>query len=386
MKKSTRSRVDPFLVMDVMEEATKLERQGRSIIHMEVGQPNSGASIESLNKLYKQSLVDNLGYSVALGLPDLRQKIADLYKKRYQLLLDPERIIVTSGSSAGFILALTALFDPGERILIGEPGYPSYKNIIKSLSLVPQLWQTKFEDRFQLTSEAILASSCSGVLVASPSNPTGVSLSANELEILISSARKKKMAFVSDEIYHGLNFNGRDFSALEFCDEVIVVNSFSKYFSLTGWRLGWMVVPKKFTRTIEKLAQNLFICASHPSQLLGLFSLNSPENFEKNVQKYKKNKDALMSQLPSLGFTDLVEPDGAFYIYANISKFNMDSKVLVRKILLESGVAITPGNDFDSLRGHSTVRFSFACSPSNVSEAIIRLTSWYKNYKSTIGT
>ena len=370
--------------MDIMQEAAILEKQGKSIIHMEVGQPSSGATVESLKKLHEKSLSDNLGYSVALGLSELRTKISELYKKRYRLNIDPKRVVVTSGSSSGFILAFTALFDVGDKILIGEPGYPSYKNIMKSLGLVPEIRQTSIENRFHLTEELILSSTSKGLLVASPANPTGAALSSKELERLIKSAKKKKMIFISDEIYHGINFNSLDVCALEYDDEAIVINSFSKYFSLTGWRLGWMIVPLNMTRAIEKLSQNLFICPPHASQLLGLYTLESSTNFDEKVQQYRVNRDILMYHLPKLGFTNIVEPDGAFYIYANISEFKQKSNVLVRNILHSTGVAITPGNDFDTLRGDNTVRFSYACSTKYVKDAITRLHAWSMQYRATL--
>ncbi|PQM62517.1 MAG: 1-aminocyclopropane-1-carboxylate deaminase [Rhodobacteraceae bacterium] len=381
MKTSLRSDVDPFLVMDIMQEAALLERQGRSVIHMEVGQPSSGAPKEALQQLYDRSLVDTLGYSVALGIPQLREKIAAIYKKRYKLRIDPQRVIITSGSSAAFILVFTAFFDVGDKILIGEPGYPSYKNILKSLNLKPELHSTTLKDRFQLNLESVLHSESSGILVASPANPTGLALRRNEFKSLIECANKKKMTFISDEIYHGLNFNGSDVCALEFDDNAIVINSFSKYFSLTGWRLGWVIVPSSFTRTLEKLAQNLFICPSHASQLLGLFVLNSSVNFDHKVEQYKSNRDLLMRTLPKIGFKDILEPDGAFYLYADVSAFKKDSLVLVKQILRQTGVAITPGYDFDTKRGHKTVRFSFACSHADVEDALNRLTDWYQTYQ-----
>ena len=365
--------------MDIMQEAAALEKQGRSIIHMEVGQPNSGATKEALTQLYNQSLYDKMGYSVALGIPELRKEIVGLYKQRYNLTISPERVIVTSGSSAAFILAFTAFFEAGDTVLIGEPSYPSYKNIIKSLDLNSESHQTMFEDRFQLTADTVLKSNAEGILIASPANPTGSSLIGDDLRSLVKSAKQKNMVFISDEIYHGLNFSGRDSCALEFDDEAVVINSFSKYYCLTGWRLGWMIVPPSSIRTIEKLAQNLFICPSYASQLLGSFTLNSLTNFDLHVHEYRKNRDMLIRSLPELGFNNVVKPDGAFYIYAGITQFNSDSISLVRKILNETGVAITPGNDFDSLRGHETVRFSFACSNLDVKEAIRRLASWSKD-------
>ena len=367
-----------------MREASILELAGKSIIHMEVGQPSNGASIEALNSLKNKMFFDQLGYSVALGIPELRDKISDLYKKRYNLNLDPKRVVITSGSSAAFTLSFLTFFDAGQIILLGEPGYPSYKNIMKSLNLIPEICLTTIENRFHLTENLVLASTANGVLVANPGNPTGTALTKSKLESLILASKEKNMVFISDEIYHGLNFNGSDTTALELDDEVIVINSFSKYFSLTGWRLGWMIVPLSSVRTVEKLTQNLFICPSHASQYLGLYTLNSLTNFDEQVQKYKKNLDLLMINLPKLGFRNIVLPDGGFYIYADISWFNITSDILVRDILLKTGVAITPGLDFDKARGHRTVRFSFACSFEEVTEAIERLTKWYQDHKKNL--
>ena len=363
-----------------MREASILEAQGRSIIHMEVGQPSVGAPLEALNNLNKKMLSNQLGYSVALGLPELRARISDLYKKRYHIDLDPERVVITCGSSAAFTLSFLAFFDSGEKILLGEPGYPSYKNIMRVLDLVPETCLTTVESRFHLTTDMINASTADGVLVASPANPTGTALTKAELELLILASKEKKMTFISDEIYHGLNFTGTDVSALEFDDEAIIINSFSKYFSLTGWRVGWMVIPLRHVRTVEKLTQNLFICPPHASQYLALYCLNSSTNFDEKVETYRKNRDILMHHLPKLGFTNIVRPDGAFYIYADITDFKTTSDILAKDILLKTGVAITPGIDFDRARGHSTVRFSFACSPNEVVEAIDRLTNWYLCY------
>lgn len=367
--------------MDVMREAAILESQGKSIIHMEVGQPSSGASTEALNNLKNKMLCDPLGYTTTLGLPELRIRIAGLYKERYQLCIDPERVIVTSGSSAGFILSFLAFFDAGEKILVGEPGYPSYQNIMKSLDLIPDVFSTSFENRFHLTKKSIAESTASGVLVASPANPTGTTLSKTKLKILIDTSKDKNMTFISDEIYHGLNFTGKDVSALEIDDQAIVINSFSKFFSLTGWRLGWMIVPLSSVRTIEKLSQNLFICPSQASQHLGIFSLNSSVSFVEKVKEYKKNREVLMHHLPKLGFKNIVRPDGAFYIYADITNFKISSDLLSRDILLKTGVALTPGIDFDRTRGHNTIRFSFACSLENVREAVDRLTKWRQDFQ-----
>ncbi len=379
MKSSDRSQVKSFQVMDVMQEASILEAEGKSIIHMEVGQPSTGASREALEKLNQKMLNDRMGYTLALGIPELKKGISELYKLRYNIRLDPERVIITSGSSAAFILAFTAFFDNGDTVLIGEPGYPSYKNIIKSLGLIPELVLTNSESKFQLEALEIQKSKANGVLIASPSNPTGTIFDENKLRSVISAAKKNKMIFISDEIYHGINFGGGDNTALQFDDNCIVINSFSKYFFLTGWRIGWMVVPGDKVRTVERLAQNLFICPPSASQTLALYSLKVPEIFDLQVTKYKQNRDILMEALPKLGFGDIVKPDGAFYLYANIKNFRMGSDVLVKRILHEVGVALTPGTDFDSTRGLGTIRISYACSTAEVNEAVLRLTRWCEN-------
>ena len=368
--------MDSFKVMDVMQEASILEAQGKSIIHMEVGQPSSGAAPQALSKLCQKILTDRVGYTVALGLPELKVEISKLYKLRYNLSINPERIIVTSGSSAAFTLAFTAFFDAGDKVLVGEPGYPSYRNILKSLNLEPQLVSTCSKTRFQITDVDILNSDAQGVLIASPSNPTGTSLNKDNFKSIVSAVQKKGMTFISDEIYHGINFCKGDNSALEFDQEAVVINSFSKYFFLTGWRVGWMIVPTNKIKTVERLAQNLYICPAHSSQLLALYSLDAKKVFDQEVVKYKINRDLLMELLPKLGFTDIVRPDGAFYIYANISRFKLSSDLLARRILNEAGVALTPGGDFDTKRGHMTIRFSYACSLEDVREAAKRLTGW----------
>ena len=367
--------------MDVMNEASKLEASGKSIIHMEVGQPSSGAAKQALNKLNNTMLNENVGYTLALGLPELKQKISDLYKKRYNVFCEPERIIITSGSSAAFILAFTAFFDAGESVLVGEPGYPSYRNILKSLNLIPKLVTTSSEKRFQLSSKNIEESDEKGVLIANPSNPTGTSLDRNEFQSVIEAAREKKMILISDEIYHGINFHTGDSTAIEFDQNCIVINSFSKYFFLSGWRIGWMVVPRAEVRAIEKLAQNLYICPPHASQLLALYSMDIPDVFGNEVLKYKGNRDILISVLSKLGFREIIKPDGAFYIYANIKNFEISSDLFCQKLLVEAGVAITPGTDFDTKRGHSTVRFSYSCSQESVVEAVRRLTKWCNDYR-----
>ncbi|RMD49371.1 MAG: aminotransferase class I/II-fold pyridoxal phosphate-dependent enzyme, partial [Alphaproteobacteria bacterium] len=261
MTPSRRSRIDPFIVMDVMERAARAERAGRHIIHMEVGQPGTPAPRAALRALARAMDADPLGYTVALGLPALRERIAELYRQWYDIEVPPERVIVTAGSSAGFVLAFTALFDAGQRVAIAEPGYPSYRQILRALDLEPVGIQTRPENRYQpVPAEIEAIADLQGLLVASPANPTGTMLDRDALGALIETAQARGITFISDEIYHGIQYERRAVSALEISDQVIVINSFSKYFSMTGWRVGWMVVPEEMVRPIERLAQNLFIC------------------------------------------------------------------------------------------------------------------------------
>ncbi len=374
MQKSRRGDVAPFIVMDVMEAARQREEAGQHIIHMEVGQPATGAPRKAVAHLGAAMQSDPLGYTVALGRPDLRAGIAALYQRWYGLDLSPERIVVTAGSSAAFVLAFTALFDPGARVAVGEPGYPSYRNILSALDLVPVGIATGAENRFQPTPQEVSAvPGLDGLLVASPANPTGTMLDRVALGGLIAACQARGARFISDEIYHGLHYGARGVSALELSDEVVVINSFSKYFSMTGWRIGWMVVPEDFVRTIERLAQNMFICASHASQIAALAALECTDELEANLQVYRQNRSLMLDGLPRAGFDKIAPPDGAFYIYADVSEMTEDSAALAREILIEAGVAVTPGLDFDPRRGRQSLRFSYARSPEEIREGLARL-------------
>jgi aspartate/methionine/tyrosine aminotransferase len=313
-----------------------------------------------------------LGYTVALGLPALRARIARLYRDWYGVDLDPARVVVAAGSSAAFILAFTSLFDRGDRVAIGEPGYPSYRNILRALDLVPVGIPTGSDTRFQPAPRHLTAD-LAGALVASPANPTGTMLGHAELAALIGRAQELGVAFISDEIYHGIQYGGRAVSALEISDEVYVINSFSKYFSMTGWRIGWMVVPEAHVRRIERLMQNLFICATHASQIAALAALDAADELEANMTVYRANRGLMLERLPRAGFTRIAPPDGAFYIYADVSEMTDDSRALAARILHEAGVAVTPGLDFDPGRGHGTLRFSYAGSTADIAEGLRRL-------------
>jgi aspartate/methionine/tyrosine aminotransferase len=372
MRASRRGSVDPFIVMDVLEAARAAEADGRHIIHMEIGQPSTPAPAGARKALAEAMEVDALGYSVALGLPALRARIARLYHDWYGVDLDPARVVVTSGSSAAFLLAFTALFDAGERVALGEPGYPSYRQILKALSLVPAGIPTRAEDRYQPRPEDIPAD-VAGLIVASPGNPSGTMLSRAALGALIAAAEARGIAFVSDEIYHGLHYEGRAFSALEISDEVYVINSFSKYFSMTGWRVGWMVVPPDHVRQIERLAQNMFICPPHASQVAALAALDCGAELEGHRAVYAQNRRLMLEGLPRAGFTRIAPPDGAFYIYADVSDLTGDSRAFAAEILDKAGVAVTPGLDFDPVRGARTLRFSYARSTADIREGLARL-------------
>ncbi|WP_299191311.1 aminotransferase class I/II-fold pyridoxal phosphate-dependent enzyme [uncultured Litoreibacter sp.] len=378
MRSSSRGDVDPFIVMDVMESARKLEEAGRRIIHMEVGQPGTPAPKLARTALSQAMDEDALGYTVALGLPELRAGIAALYKDWYDVDLDPNRVVVTAGSSAAFVLAFTALFDTGEAVGVTEPGYPSYRQILKSLDLHPVGFATHAKDRHvpQLPSADL-----AGMIVASPANPTGTMLSREDLAGLIGACQMNDVSFISDEIYHGVQYDGRAVSALEISDDVYVINSFSKYFSMTGWRLGWMVVPQDHVRMIERLAQNMFICAPHAAQIAALGALQARDETEAMLEVYAANRRLMLDGLPKAGFDRIAPPDGAFYIYADVSDLTSDSLAFCREVLDEAGVAITPGLDFDPIRGHQTVRFSYARATADIAEGLDRLTTFMTRRK-----
>ena len=375
MQSSRRGIVDPFIVMDVLEAARRAEADGQRIIHMEIGQPGTGAPAAARLAVARAMAAGPMGYTVALGLPALRQGIAGLYRRWYGIDLNPERVVVTSGSSSAFILAFTALFDAGDRVGLGEPGYPSYRQILRALSLVPVGLPTSPANRYQPV-PADLVGGLSGLILASPGNPTGTMLDRDHLTALIAHCADRRIAVVSDEIYHGLHYGARGVSALEISDDVYVINSFSKYFSMTGWRIGWMVVPEAQVRMIERLAQNLFICPPHVSQIAALAALDCTEELEANRAVYAENRRLMMEGLPKAGFDRIAPPDGAFYVYADVADLTGDSLGLAAEILGGAGVAVTPGLDFDPVRGATTLRFCYARGTTEISEGLARLTDY----------
>jgi aspartate/methionine/tyrosine aminotransferase len=378
MRVSRRGQVDPFIVMDVMEAARRAEAAGARVIHMEVGQPGTPAPAPARAALARAMEAGPLGYTVALGLPELRAGIAALYRRWYGVDLNPDRVIVTAGSSAAFLLAFTALFDAGDRVALGEPGYPSYRQILRALSLTPVGLPASPENRLQpVPADVARAENLAGLIVASPGNPTGTMLDRAALSALIDHARGRGISFVSDEIYHGLHYGDRAVSALEITDDAYVINSFSKYFSMTGWRIGWMVVPEDHVRVVERLAQNMFICPPHASQVAALAALEAVEELEANRAVYAANRRLMLDRLPAAGFTRFAPPDGAFYVYADVSDLTDDSRAFAAQILDQAGVAVTPGLDFDPVRGARTLRFSYARTTAEIEEGLERLARFH---------
>ncbi|QFT80637.1 Aspartate aminotransferase [Roseovarius sp. THAF27] len=376
MRNSTRSEVDPFIVMDVMEAARRAEADGRHIIHMEVGQPGTPAPEGARAALARAMQDDPMGYTVALGLPALRARIARLYGEWYGIDLSPERVVITPGSSGAFILAFTALFDTGARVGIGAPGYPSYRQILKALDLCPVDIETTPGHRYQPVPGDVAAHKLDGLLVASPANPTGTMLDRDALAALMGAAQEAGAGFISDEIYHGIEYDTRAVTALEVSDEAYVINSFSKYFSMTGWRVGWMVAPETHVRRIERLAQNLFICPPHASQVAALAAMECGPELQANMDVYRANRALMLEGLPKAGFDRIAPPDGAFYVYADVSQLTDDSRAFAAEILERAGVAVTPGLDFDPVRGGGTLRFSYARSTADIEDGLGRLAAF----------
>jgi aspartate/methionine/tyrosine aminotransferase len=379
---SRRSAVEPFLVMEVMRAAIDREQAGGRVIHMEVGQPGAPAPTPVIEAARAALADGRFGYTEALGIRALRSRIARHYGEAYGLDVSPDRIAVTTGSSAGFNLAFLSAFDPGDRIALTAPGYPAYRNILSALGLEVAEIETHAETRHVLTPAMLAAAHAKkplrGVLIASPANPTGTMMSPEALAELIAAARDLGIRFISDEIYHGLVYAGAADTALKFSDDAIVVNSFSKYYCMTGWRIGWMVLPEELVRPVERIGQNLYISPPDISQRAAIAAFEAKEELEAVKAGYAANRRLLLDRLPRIGFDDHTPVDGAFYVYASVRRFSNDSVDFTRRMLAEAGVAATPGPDFDRARGHSTMRFSFAGTEADMAEAMDRLSAWLK--------
>ncbi|TYC58557.1 aminotransferase class I/II-fold pyridoxal phosphate-dependent enzyme [Rhodobacterales bacterium] len=379
---SRRSDVAPFIAMDVLSEAARLEAEGRRIVHMEVGQPSAPAPRAALEAARRTLDHGRLGYTEALGLRSLREALASHYRRTYGVDVPAGRIMATTGSSAGFNLAFLAAFDPGARIVLTAPGYPAYRNILKALGLVPVEVEVGEASRWCLTpahlEEVRKEGPVAGVLVASPANPTGTMMAADALEELIRYCDDEGIWFISDEIYHGLDYAGEQKSALEISGNAIIINSFSKYYCMTGWRIGWMVLPEQLVRPIERIAQSLYISPPEISQIAATAALDAVQELEAVKAGYASNRELLVNELPRIGLDRLLPVDGAFYIYADISGFSQDSLAFARTMLHDAGVAATPGVDFDPVRGHEFIRFSFAGAHDDMKDAIERLSGFLR--------
>lgn len=383
LKVSQRGQVPPFIVMDVMRAANQREAQGESVLHMEVGQPGTGAPEGVVDAVKAAVGKGTLGYTDAFGLPHLRDAIASHYKDQYGISVEPSRVVVTTGSSAGFVLSFLAAFDPGDRVALASPGYPAYRNILGALGIDVVEILTGPETNFQPTPDLLDAAISKGgplhgLIVASPSNPTGTMVSPEKLKALIDFCSANDIRFVSDEIYHGITYGTVAETAAAYDQNAVVINSFSKYFSMTGWRLGWMIVPDDLVRSIECLAQNLFISPPTLSQLAGVAAFDCRTELDANVRRYAENRRLLLSELPKAGFDQLASADGAFYVYADVGKLTNDSVAFCARMLAETGIAATPGTDFDPSRGHRYLRFSFSGEPQVMAEAMQRLVAWQK--------
>ncbi len=379
---SRRSNVPPFIVMDVMAAAARIEARGGRVVHMEVGQPAAPAPATAIAAARAALDKGDIGYTEALGIPALRARIARHYADTHGTGVDPGRIVVTTGSSGGFILAFLALFEPGDRVAVASPGYPPYRHILTALGCEPVMIEISAATGWNLTVDALLAANratpLKGVLVASPANPTGTMLRPETLRSLIEAAQDAGIAFISDEIYHGLDYAFAAETAARISPDAVIINSFSKYFCMTGWRIGWMVAPDALVRPIERLQQNLAISVPTLSQLAATAAFEGRDEMEAVKHGYQENRRILVQGLPQAGIEKFLPVDGAFYLYADVSRFTDDSLDFAKRMLEEAGVAATPGIDFDPRDGKHYVRFSYARSAADMREAVQRIGAWLR--------
>ena len=375
--------IPPFLAMDVIAAANARQAElppgAPHVIRLEVGQPGTGAprgAVEAVERALRSG--GTLGYTEAFGLARLRERIAAHYLDWYGATIAPSRIAVTTGASGAFPLAFLAAFDPGDRIAMAAPFYPPYVNILVALGMQPVIVEAGPETRFQPSIAALekLDPKPDGLIVASPCNPAGTMLHPDELAAIARWCDANGVRLVSDEIYHGLNYDSPIATAAAFSDNAIVINSFSKYFSMTGWRIGWMVLPENLRRPVECLAQNLFISAPHISQIAAEAAFDCHEELRENVARYRRARDHLLAELPRVGFPRLCPAEGAFYIFADVAERTNDSLEFCARMLREAGIAATPGVDFDRTRGHHFVRFSYCAPEADIIAATERLGRW----------
>ncbi|MFP6761082.1 MAG: aminotransferase class I/II-fold pyridoxal phosphate-dependent enzyme [Rhodospirillales bacterium] len=378
LKISNRSLIPPFIVMDVMRAANERAASGSDVLHLEVGQPSSPAPKKVIETAQFVLAEDKLGYTDALGISLLREKISGYYRDTYGVNPDPKRIVITSGSSGGLLLSFLSSFDVGDCVGMATPGYPAYKNMLKSLGVKVVEVPVDSKSHFQLTRKVLdrLSEDLDGLIISSPSNPTGSMISSSGMRDLVDWCDRRGIRLISDEIYHGIVYGEQASTALSYGTDVIIINSFSKYFSMTGWRLGWMVIPENMIRSIECLAQNLYISPPSLSQMAAVVVFDCMDELNENVARYRINRDILLEKLPNAGLERFAPVDGAFYIYANVSHLTNDSSEFCKRMLSEIGVAMTPGIDFDGINGKSYVRLCFAGATQDINQAAARLQKW----------
>jgi aspartate/methionine/tyrosine aminotransferase len=377
LRPSRRGLVPPFIAMDVLRAANAREAEGERVIHLEVGQPGTPAPRAVLDAARRALAEDRIGYTDAEGIAPLRAAIARHYRTEYEIQIDPAEIAVTTGSSAAFQLAFLAAFEPGDRVALAAPGYPAYRNILSALGLETVLIEVGENAHYQPSPELLdAAGELAGLIVASPANPTGTMIAPAAFARLCAYCRDRGIRLVSDEIYHGITYEAPAQCARAFGSQTIVVNSFSKYYSMTGWRLGWMLVPPDLARSVECLAQNFYISPPALSQLAAVAAFECRAELDGHVARYRANRDLLTTTLTGAGLTRFAPAEGAFYLYADVSALTGDSEELCRRLLAQTGVAITPGRDFDPIGGDRWVRLSFAGSTEDIAEAARRLALW----------
>ena len=369
--------IDPFHAIAISVEAHRLEAEGRSILHMEFGQPSTGAPSAAIAEAHRVLDSDPMGYWES---PALKERIARLYRERYGVTVAAEQILLTCGASPGLVLALNCLFEPGGRVATARPGYVAYRNTLKALYLEPLEVDCGPAERYQISAAALQAMEPApdGVIIASPANPTGTIIPPEEMERIAAVCAERGISIVSDEIYHGLSYGDPARSMLEFAPNTIVVNSFSKYFSMAGWRLGWVVFPPRLIDAARARMGNLFLTPPSLAQHAGLKALDCVDELEEHVATYRRNRELLLIALPALGLKEIAPPDGAFYIYADVGHLTEDSLSFCQELLRETGVATAPGIDFDPVDGHRHIRISFAVSTDRVEDAIGRMIPWFK--------
>jgi len=371
--------IEPFHALAISRLAHRLAAEGRTIIHMEFGQPSTGAPAAAIAAAHKVLDTDGMGYWESMPL---KARIARHYGETYGVTLDPEQIILTNGASPAFVMALSCLFAPGARVALARPGYVAYRNTLKALHMVPVELACGEAERYQITAAAIAAldPAPEGLIVASPANPTGTIIPKDELAAITEVCLARGIRIISDEIYHGISYVGPARSMLEFSDRTLVVNSFSKYFSMAGWRLGWLVVPPELIGAARARMGNLFLTPPSLAQHAGLVAFECRDELEGHIQTYARNRELLLEALPKMGLRRIAPPDGAFYIYADISHLTGDSMAFCTRLLEDTGIATAPGVDFDPVEGHHFMRISFAVSTDRVERAIALLEPWFAKH------